>query len=192
VTVGAVVTSVAVNVAHAPSRLDAQLAAAVFPVSLAACAHLVFTICRTLIGRERPVSSRGAQSRLARLADAVTARAELALSTDHQAAVTTPGDQLGTTAPDQPVPTDRQVMSDRSAGGHPPVDRDRSLSSNRRAAARHHYAGTGGNLTRTAELVGASRATIRKWRDEDGDWPASNGQGAEERDPPGSRDDRLG
>lgn len=69
-------TSVAVNVAHAPPRLDAQLGAAVFPVALAICAHLVFTVFQAVLDRKASGPVRARSGYATRLMEATVRRYE--------------------------------------------------------------------------------------------------------------------
>jgi len=76
----AVTVSVVVNVAHAPDgNLEAQALAAVFPVFLAACAHLVFAEVRDLLHGPAGSTAAVGPSTAGRLAQLAARRLERAL-----------------------------------------------------------------------------------------------------------------
>lgn len=86
----AVTVSVVVNVAHAPDgNPEAQALAAVFPVFLAACAHLVFAEVRDLLHAPARTAAAG-QSAAGRLAQLAARRLELALDPPSDATPTSP------------------------------------------------------------------------------------------------------
>ena len=113
----AVTVSVVVNVAHAPDgNPEAQALAAVFPVFLAACAHLVFAEVRDLLhgpaGSTAPGPSTAgrlgqlAARRLERALDAPAGEAAPAMSAAAGARADTPADIRPDTRPDTEGPAD--------------------------------------------------------------------------------------
>lgn len=87
----AVTVAVVVNVAHAPNgNPEAQALAAVFPVFLAACAHLVFAEVRDLLHAPARTAAAGT-SAVGRLAQLAARRLELALDPPSDATLDDPG-----------------------------------------------------------------------------------------------------